>query len=208
LSAHERVIDAARRLGTVLPIRFGVLMDSEETVIDELLRGRHQLLSSMLADMAGKAEVRVQASYLPDVALRDAVATEPAILRLRSRLAGRSTAATYYDRIRLGEMVAAAVERVRAGDAASLARPFADLAIDTRPLPARSEHIAMNTAFLLDEADIPKFEGVLTKVADEQSGRLKFRVVGPLAPWDFVAVELNEEAGSRGRRRPVGARGT
>lgn len=207
LSAHERVVDAARRVGTVLPIRFGVLMDCDQDVVEELLKGRRDLLSSLLAEMAGRAEIRIQASYLPDVALRDAVATDPSIVRLRRRLHGRSEAATYYDRIRLGELVAAAVQRVRAYDAASLTRRIDKLAVLTRPLPTRSEHIAMHAAFLFNESDLGEQEALLATLAKEHAKRLRFRVVGPLAPWDFVDVNLDERRAPSGRRPPVSVGG-
>jgi hypothetical protein len=206
LSAHERVVAAVAGEGTVLPIRFGVLMDSEQEVREQLLESKHQALVVVLADMDGKSELRVQASYLPDVVLREAVTVDPSIVRLRNRLQGKSPAATYYDRIRMGEMVAAAVERVRSHDGSALIRRLGDLAVRTRRLATRSEQIAINAAFLCKDRDIRRFEDLVASLAEENEHRLKFRVVGPLPPWDFVDVDL-DGAGAEATLNPVGLRG-
>lgn len=207
LSAHERVVAALRQEGTVLPVRFGVLVDSDEDVVEQLLQGKYRALTDLLQDLDGKSELRVQASYLPDVVFQEAVSIDPSILRLRNRLQGKSPAATYYDRIRMGEMVAAAVERVRAHDNSSLSRRLGDMAVKARPLAARSEQIAMNAAFLCRDRDIGRFEEAVASLADENRRRLKFRVIGPLPPWDFVDVDLDPGRTGSAPLNPVGLRG-
>jgi hypothetical protein len=207
LSAHERVVAALRQEGTILPVRFGVLMETDQDVVEQLLERKYHALSDLLKDMDGKSELRVQASYLPDVILREAVSVDPSIVRLRNRLQGKSPAATYYDRIRMGEMVAAAVEGVRAQDNSSLTRGLSDLAVKTQPLATRSEQIAMNAAFLCRDRDIGRFEDAVASLADTHQRRLKFRVVGPLAPWDFVDVDLAQSGTEASPPNPAELRG-
>jgi hypothetical protein len=203
LAAHERVVEAARGAGPVIPVRFGVLMN-DRAVLEDVLRSRRRELRRLLAELDGTVEMRVQASYHPDVLLSEAVRANPAILRLRKRLDGRPASATYFDRIRLGELVAAAAEHVREADASALMRRLSARAVKARSLAARSEEVAMNAAFLVRERDAGRFDQELERVAAEEFQRLRFRVVGPLAAWDFVDVDLG---GADSERMLSGARG-
>lgn len=204
LSAHERVVEAARSHGTVLPVRFGLLMEGDGAVVENLLRRQRSTLTALLSELSGKSEVRIYAAYLPDVLIREAVRSDPSIVRLRNRL-GRSAMPTYYDKIGLGEKVAAAVARVQDRDGTSLVQRLSGAAMSARPLARRNEDLAMSAAFLVRDRDIPRFQRLVDRVALDERSRLWFRAVGPLAPWDFVDIELDDitAGGSRSKGAPV-----
>src|SRR5437762_2389948 len=88
--------------------RYARGMAGEETVVDELLERQANTLTPLLRWVADKVELRVRATYLPEVLVRDSVEADPSILRLRDRLRHRK-GASQYEQIRLGEKVAAAV---------------------------------------------------------------------------------------------------
>ena len=46
MTTHARVLEAAHSLGTVLPMRFGVVMDGEDEVTHSLLEAHHDELLS------------------------------------------------------------------------------------------------------------------------------------------------------------------
>src|SRR6185437_12134044 len=101
----------------VLPMRFGVVMEDTDEVRDRLLDEHGPELRAQLTEMEGKVEIRIRAAYDQESLLREVLRERPEIATLRSSVAGRPQDASYYERIQLGELVAAAVERHREIDA-------------------------------------------------------------------------------------------
>ena len=96
------------------------------------------------------------------------------------------------------------MERVRARDADLLQRRLARHALEARTLTARSEQLALNAAFLVVAGALARFERALSDISDDHRHRLTFRVVGPLAAWDFVDLDLAPGSPSVSALRPTG----
>ncbi len=188
LNAHADVVEHLMRAGTVLPVRFGVVAPGRTAVGQFLDDHRHEFLRA-LHELDGTVEVRVTARYEQDVAIREAAARDATVRRLSERTRARPGAATYYDRIRLGEAVAGATERIRQQDGTAVLRALAPHAIRSCELPATGTETALQAAFLVDPARRAALDRTVERLAAEQAGRLRFQVVGPLPPWDFVDVD-------------------
>src|SRR5438132_446961 len=80
--------------------------------------GRHGVRAD-LSRLDGRVQMNVKVSYEEEAVLGEIVAGEPEIARLRRATAAAGDAA-YYDNIRLGELVAAALAARRAQDAERL----------------------------------------------------------------------------------------
>ncbi|MDQ6838840.1 MAG: GvpL/GvpF family gas vesicle protein [Actinomycetota bacterium] len=190
LSAHARVVEFVASGCTILPLQFGVVMPSEGAVIEDLLGSNGEGLSLLVDEMAAKAEHRLKATYLGDVALRDAVDANPSIRRLQQKVRSLGEAASYHHRIQLGELVSAGLEQVKADDAAMILGRLRSWAVSTLVLPARRDDVAVHVAFLVDVATVQRFDEAIDAVAEEFGHRMSFEVIGPLAPWDFVTQDL------------------
>lgn len=190
--AHSQVLGEALSNGTVLPMRLGIVMASDEEVRERLLESHDSELADQLSQFRGKFEASVRATYEEDALMREVVAADPQIGRLRESLQGRSEDATYYERIQLGELVAEVAERVRQTDEENLISALRQVCLDFRVSPPAHERIALSAAFLLDHATTRQFDEVLEAIAEGQAGRLRFRYTGPLPPHSFV--ELGEAA--------------
>lgn len=190
LSAHQRVVEFVAANTTILPLQFGVVMPTGHAVIEEFLEPNHEELSLLLDEMAGKAELRLKATYVGDVALKDAVEGNGSIRRLQERIRSRGDAASYHDRIQLGELVAARLERIKAGEAAEIVDRLRRHVASTLVLPSRREDVAVHAAFLVEGARRQRFEAAVDALAKDLSQRMSFELVGPLAPWDFVDQNL------------------
>ena len=183
---HAEVLDDALARGTVLPMRFGVVMDGTEDVRQQLLERHRDDLRSQLEELAGKVELNVRAVYEEDVVLREIVRDDGEIANLREVVRSRPEDATYYERIRLGELVAQAMERKREEDAQRIlgAMEPATLAVDVGA-PAH-ERVVLSASFLVERARIDAFDEMLEAVARDQAGRIRFKLTGPRAPHSFV----------------------
>ena len=188
MTKHVQVLDKAQENGTVLPMRFGVVMDGEPAIKEHLLEAHREELEQQLEELKGKAELRVRAVYEEQTLMREIVSEEAEIAKLRESLQGKPEDATYYARIRLGEMVAEAVQRKREADAAAILDPLAPLAYATNVGEPPNERIAVTASFLVDEKRIAEFDKAVDGIGRAQASRMKIKYTGPLPPHSFVTL--------------------
>jgi len=192
LLAHSRVLEEAVQKGVVLPMRFGVVMPDDSTIRRELLDAHRDDLEAQLDEMSGKFEMNVKAIYDEQAVLREVVAENSEIGKLREVVADKPEDATYYERIRLGELVAQALGEKQSADEEAVVSRLAPHALAVEVGAAMHERMAVNASFLVHEDQVDGFNQALDQVAEENGGRLRFKCTGPLAPHSFV--ELSVEA--------------
>jgi hypothetical protein len=189
--AHWRVLEAASRHATVLPARFGTVMAGDDAVREGLLAPNAPDLTAMLRRLAGRVQLNVKGRYDEDRLLRDVVAGSPEIAALRERVEGRPAAAGYYDRIRLGELVAAEVERRRAADTARALAHLEPRAVAARADEPGRPEVAFNLSFLVDAGQVDELGAGVAALKEELGDRVTVRYVGPLPPYSFAEAELS-----------------
>lgn len=185
---HAKVLEHALARGTVLPMRFGVVMPDVSAVRSQLLDAHRDELASQLVQLEGKVELTVRATYEEDALMREVVSEDPDVQRLRASLRGAPEDATYYQRIELGELVAGAVERKRERDANGILDALAPLALDVRVAQPAHERVGLSASFLVDRDRIKDFDGAMESVAATEADRMRFKYVGPLPPYSFVEL--------------------
>lgn len=188
LMAHARVLEQAVSSGTVLPMRFGIVMEGEDEVRERLLRGHGDELRIQLERFADKVEVNIRASYDEQRLMQEVVTGNPDVRRLRQSIRGKPEDATYYERIRLGELVSKAVERKREEDSARILEALWPFAADVQVGEPAHERIALSAAFLVERKRLHEFDQAVEKFAGGQAGRLLFKYTGPLPPHSFVEL--------------------
>src|SRR3954469_20172643 len=83
LNRHLQVLEEAFGETTVVPCAFGTVLASEADVETALLSERRPELASALARLDGTVQLNVKAAYEPDELLRELVAKNPDVARLR-----------------------------------------------------------------------------------------------------------------------------
>ncbi|MGB9183482.1 MAG: GvpL/GvpF family gas vesicle protein [Solirubrobacteraceae bacterium] len=189
MTTHARVLEAAHALGTVLPMRFGVVMSDEAEVTRSLLESHRDDLLAQLEEFDGKAELKLRATYEEEPLFREVVQEDQDVARLRESLRGAPEDATYYGRIQLGELVSQAIERKRDHDARAIMEALSPLALAAELTPPPHERIVLNASFLVDRSKLPDFDAAVEQVGERQAGRIRFKYTGPLPPHSFVKFE-------------------
>jgi hypothetical protein len=193
LEAHRRVLSLSNERGTTIPMRFGIVMDSEDLVREDLL-GRHAPeFTDLLRKLDGHVQMTVRAFYAEDGLLREVAESDPEIVRRTAAIHGLSELESRQERIELGEVISERVNARREQDEQLLLDRLAPFATEVRPDPPSSERVALNAQLLvrrdrrgaLDEAI-----GVLTAALKDH---LAIRYLGPLPPYSFADLSL--EAG-------------
>lgn len=192
LLAHAHVLERAIEKGTVLPMRFGVVLPNEEAVRADLLTAHRQELEAQLEEMNGKVEVNIKGLYDEPTVLRELVATDPEIAGLREALQHQPEDATYFERIRLGELVAAALSARRSAEEHQIVDRLAASALGVEVSDPMHERMVVNASFLVERDRMGDLDKALEQIAAEREGKIRFRYTGPLPPHSFV--ELSMEA--------------
>jgi hypothetical protein len=185
---HARVLEHALRRGSVLPMRFGVVMSGPEEIRSRLLEAHGEDLRLQLAELEGKVEIRIRAVYDEEALMREVVSERADIASLSAAVRGGSDAATYYARIELGELVAGAVERRREHDAHVIVDGLASGALAVEIGGATHERVVVQASFLVERERLAGFDAILEDLAAGYDGRIRFKYTGPLPPHSFVQL--------------------
>jgi hypothetical protein len=194
LRAHWRVLEEASKDATVLPVRFGTVMEGDAAVRETLLAPNAEQLERLLSELAGRAQVNVKGEYDEEQMLREVVRASPAVAALRERVRRVPDAAGYYDRIRMGELVAAEIGSRREQDSALALACLEPFAVAARAEKAASPNAAFNLAFLVEEDGADAFSEAVGRLREELGERVSLRYVGPLPPYSFAETDLSPGA--------------
>lgn len=185
---HAEVLKTALEHGTVLPLRFGVVFESAEALVEDFLDPRYAELVQLLRSFEGRVELSVKAFFREDAILGEVVRANPRIKQLRETTRATTDSSMYPLRVELGERVAAELqERTLRGRQALLDRlsPLAaDVQVDQQPI----EHQVLAASFLVDRDRVAAFDEAMNELAQEEAPRMHFKYLGPLAPHSFVAL--------------------
>ncbi len=186
LVAHSNVLNTMAAHGPVLPMRFGSVVQDGEALVEELLRPQQDHFSELLAEVTGYVQFTLRARYVLDTVLAEIVRAEPAIAELRRRTADLPEDATHFDRMRLGELVAQAVDVRRRQDEQDLLDRLAPHAVDHVVREVSGMDSLAEFAFLVDAARQDELADAAEALAVELDGRARLSLVGPMALFDFI----------------------
>lgn len=187
--AHWSVLERAFAEGTVLPVRFGTVLESEAAVRERLLDANAERLSGLLHDLEGLVQLNVKGRYDEEVLLREIVSTSPRVAALREQLKDLPTGAAPAQQLELGRLVEAEIERRRVQDAAIAHERVAPVAAAVREEQA-GHPVAFNLAVLVPSAREPQLSAVVTELGTTFGERIRIRYVGPMAPFSFADADL------------------
>jgi hypothetical protein len=175
LLRHAEVVQKAFDRDTVVPLRFGTVVDD---VVADLLEPRHDELVALLRSLEGLAELTVRVIFREDDVLRALLQEQPRLERLR-----RSAPP-----VQLGEAVARAVDARRAAVARQVVDAVQPYVRDTAIDELRTTLDVLRAAFLVEGGRQAAVEAELERLAREHAGTASFKVTGPLPPHHFVQL--------------------
>lgn len=192
LLAHSNVLAEAGAAGCVLPMRFGSIAPDDDTVTS-VLAERAEHYKERLRALDGKVEYNIKASHAEEAVLHRVLSENPEI-RAMTEANRQAGGGTYEQRLRLGEMVVAAVKAQEAEDAADVQHTL-EPAADAVSVGPDSTGWLANVSFLVNRDSAETF---LAAVEQLRKGHphLELRVNGPLPPYSFVEPGPAEPAGT------------
>lgn len=186
--AHQRVVEAARKLGTALPVKFGTIFRKEEGVKSLLtksyddyrgklatLKGTDEFGVKVLFDKAGLAKIRAHIE-----------STSPEVKKMKKTVEGSSKGKQYFERMKMSEAIRSEAYRKLDELSSEIYKELSKKAEKSALLKAEHEQIILNAAYLVRRADGDAFlahaTGLSKKYADKG---LIIHSSGPWAPYSF-----------------------
>lgn len=192
--AHADVLQAAFELGPVLPFRFGTALPDADTVVRDVLAPTLDRMTARLEVLDGKAEMQVKAIYTEEPLLRSILGQDRGLARMVQRTQSLPAAATHFERIRIGEAIAAAVQARRAADEASLVGDLMPFAIARASSAPHHERAVLNTAFLVERDQLSAFDQAVEALSRQHAPGIEFKLIGPMPAYSFADRDWDAQA--------------
>ncbi len=188
--AHTAVLERAMGSTTVLPMRFGTVAP-DAAALARCIAGNAAALGEALAEIDGRVELGVKASWREGVMYEEILAGNAELRGLRDRLRARPAGETYYERIELGRRVEAALAERKAAETTTIIAALSRLAERELPLRAVEEDMILNHAFLVRRDNEARFDARMQTLAERCGARISLRYFGPVPPYNFVRVRAD-----------------
>ncbi|MGZ6079630.1 MAG: GvpL/GvpF family gas vesicle protein [Myxococcaceae bacterium] len=186
LLAHSTVLDALAGAGPVVPVQFGSVLPDPASVVEDFLAPDADRFAELLEQLTGRSQFNLRATYNEAAVLAEVVAEQPEVAHLRQITRDVPEEVAYGDRVRLGELVASALEAKREYDAGILLDAVLPHVVDHSVRNGAGVDHLLDVAFLVDDEQRDAFEDALESLAEAMHERARLQLFGPLAPYDFV----------------------
>jgi len=188
LMVHQAVIETVMKRYTVLPMKFGTLLEGSAQVRGFLEQGYTQL-SDGLDQVRDKVEFEVAATWDTGKVLHE-IGNQEEVVRLKEAIVGRPAEETLEQRIQVGKRVKELLDRRRDGYRQRMVDFLRDTALDVQPNALLSDEMVMNVAFLIQKTRQEDFDNRVKELDGIFHDEIDFRIIGPLPPYSFSTIEV------------------
>jgi len=189
LLAHQRVVERVMQDHTVLPVKFGTVLNSSQEVLGLLAQG-HSGFVDTLAAIQDKVEIEVAATWDTSRVLQE-ISKEEEVVRAREAITHKGQP-TVEERVQLGQVVKACMDRRRDSYRERMIDFLKPLSVDLVPNALVSDQMVMNVAFLLEKTEQEEFDSHVRQLNSLFHDQIDFRIVGPLPLYTFATVEVTK----------------
>jgi hypothetical protein len=193
MMAHTLVLEEVMQGFAILPVRFGTVAPGAEAIQEKVLKRRLGEFHGLLNELEDRVELGLKAFWYEQGIFQEIVEENATIRRLRDALTDRPAEETYHQRIRLGEMIEAAMWKKRDEDAEKILARLRPLVRETRDSKILTDRMVLNVAFLVDRSRQPALDEAVRRLDEEMGHRLVFKYVGPVPPYNFVNIVVSWE---------------
>jgi Gas vesicle synthesis protein GvpL/GvpF len=187
LLAHARVLESVVESSTVLPMRFGVIVETDEEVALNILEAGKPSLTALLDSLDGVVQLTVKAYHDQDQALRHLLRERPELRELRDQAA--VSPVPYHSQLRLGEAIAVGLDVLADADATMLYEQLSGLAERIVLEEVSGKNQILDAALLVPRGARTRTDEGIARLSRTLPDRLRLRYIGPLPPYSFVDGE-------------------
>ncbi|WP_295885837.1 GvpL/GvpF family gas vesicle protein [uncultured Thiohalocapsa sp.] len=193
LMAHRAVLAHLLEVGSVLPMRFGVVAANAEAVRD-LLRVNNEAITEQLYRVRHRIEMGLRVSW--DVAniYEYFVGMHPLLQEARDRLLALGDNAPRDEKIEVGRLFDRLVNEAREQYTEQVMEVMRNHCEEVMSNPTKKEKEVMNLACLIERDAQAEFERGVFEASKLFNNDYLFDYNGPWAPHNFVELDLKTPA--------------
>lgn len=186
--AHNKVVEAARGSGVVLPVRFGVIFRNKDGT-RKLLRTSYKGYKSKLAKLRGKDELGLKVVLEKEAmgkieSLAREESEEAKKIRLESASSGEGT--SYFLKLKLDDIVRNEALNKISMISEQVHDELTETAEESRLLKTELDQVVLNSVYLVETEKVKEFNKRLAALERKYEPMgFSFHVSGPWAPYSF-----------------------
>ena len=189
LTVYQSVIENVMMNHSIIPVKFGTLLDGDAAVVRVLKYGKERIDQS-LKDMGNKIELDVVVLW-PDLnIIMTEIGEMDEIKVLKENTAEQSENDILEMKINAGKKVKALLEQKRKSLQSIIMPPLLDMAEKHCIHALMDDSMILNAAFLIKKIDAARMEGVVAGLDRHFEDQINFRIIGPLPPYSFRTFEV------------------
>ncbi|MBU1290680.1 GvpL/GvpF family gas vesicle protein, partial [bacterium] len=158
--------------------------------IRNLLMKNYQALKNSLRSMDNKIELGLKVFWQKMEDVFKDIASTKKIVRLKEKLIKSSISVNTNEKVSLGKKVKEILEKKREIEAEKILEVLRPKCIEFRRNKIIGDKMILNCAFLVDKSHARDFDDHVERLNKTSEDRLKFKYVGPIAPFNFVELNL------------------
>jgi hypothetical protein len=182
LLAHTTTLEALMTEGPILPMRFGMVADDEDALVDGYLAPQHDELLHALEQVRDKVELRLHGRYVEAAVLRDIVSTDPEAARLKGQ-PGMDA------RMRLGERIVECLESRRAEDLERATQTLQGHVAGLVVNPVSEPLDVLSLSLLVPQDGRSDFDRAVDELGVAFAPFLSLELIGPVPAFSFAVPE-------------------
>jgi hypothetical protein len=186
--AHQRVVEASRKIGTTLPVKFGTIFRKEDGVVT-LLSSSYEDYRKKLTKLDGMDEFGVKVLFnkagLATIKA-DVERTSPEVVKMRRSLAKAGEGKSYFTKIKMNEAIRSEAYRKMDKLSREIHEDLVHNSQESTVLKSEHEQIVLNAAYLVKRGSGTEFLARASRLGKEYANKgLLVHSSGPWAPYSF-----------------------
>jgi len=190
LAAHQAIVTWIASETSMLPVAFGLIAESEESV-RRMIQTHSTTLSEQLERVAGRVEMNLNLRYSVDNVFQFLVRENEELQQASQYIA--SGAASRDEQIELGRRVEAVMLDEKAKHLEQVLEQFKGLTVETDEQSLRDDAEIFRVAFLIDRENVDRFNETVYRAAEAFDENFAFSFNGPWPPYSFVSLSIHFE---------------
>jgi len=190
IAAHDQVNVDLMKKHNVIPMRFGMVAESTEEIRNILAKAYIQFKTA-LERIGGKAEFVVQVFWNEKNMLEKIVQENTEIQELKKETESKGKILGFSSKMKLGKRIFEAIEARRKEYTKDILGSLATYFPNFSAGKLLDKEMLMNHSFLIDAAEESALASRLDQLAEKYKDELKFKYIGPMAPYSFAVINLS-----------------
>jgi hypothetical protein len=187
---HTVVQDELLKEYTLLPMGFGMIAASEDEV-RRLLEKNYEGFVSELNRLAGKIEVELKVFWDQEAIIKELQGESQELTKIKARINATSSPIEAQNLlVKAGKLVERIALEWKTKYAELVYAILKELSLDAQVNNPVGIKNLLNASFLIDKSRENQFKEEVYRLDSKFQGKIDFKYVGPLPPYNFVNLKL------------------